>query len=95
MNFIKACQKIKKGKLVRRKAWKIRLQEVSECDPNCSYKTIKRMQTLTEHIGDDGSLYWRTNLNHEGGHVTTCYDFSIEDALATDWVVVIDKGKDK
>ena len=95
MNFIKACAKLKEGKLVRRKTWKVRFVEVSERDPNCSYGTIKKRLPLTEHVGHDGSFYYRTNLSHEGGHVTCNYDLNMDDVLATDWVVVIDKGRKK
>lgn len=95
MNFLEACKKINEGQLVRRKAWKVRYQEITERDPDCTYGTVKRKQPLTEHIGHDGSFYYRTNLSHEGGYVTCHYNLDMKDVLATDWVVVVDKGRKK
>lgn len=104
MNFINACKKVKKGKVITRKAWPVEKGMKHIPNPNTKewpnsfgewFDRLAVPTTLTRHVGHDGSWFYRTNLSSEGGHVTCDYSPSLEDILATDWIVLTDKGRNR
>lgn len=90
MNYVEASRRMLYGKLLRRDAWKLRHGFRDIREPGNWYNLIEKVPTtFTEHVGfENGRFYYKTNLESEGGYVSTDYRATMDDVLADDWVEV-------